>query len=85
MLVEAATAAVRDPDLGRFAAQIAQRRGTKVARVGHWPAGCAPCAITPCATSVAAVPTLSQPGSRRPAPGALDVCHGLLGNGRPLD
>jgi transposase len=33
MLVEAATAAVRDPQLGRFASQIAQRRGTKIARV----------------------------------------------------
>jgi hypothetical protein len=34
MLVEAATTAVRDPDLGRFTAQqVAQRRGPKVARV----------------------------------------------------
>jgi hypothetical protein len=33
MLVEAATSAVRDPDLGRFAGQIAQRRGPKIARV----------------------------------------------------
>jgi hypothetical protein len=33
MLVEAATAAVRNPDLGRFAGQIAQRRGPKIARV----------------------------------------------------
>jgi transposase len=33
MLVEAATTAVRDPDLGRFAGQIAQRRGSKIARV----------------------------------------------------
>jgi transposase len=33
MLVEAATTAVRDPQLGRFAAQIAQRRGPKIARV----------------------------------------------------
>jgi len=32
-LVEAATSAVRDPQLGRFAQQIAQRRGTKIARV----------------------------------------------------
>jgi len=33
MLVEAATTAVRDPPLGRFAQQVAQRRGPKVARV----------------------------------------------------
>src|SRR5215213_627614 len=33
MLVEAATTAVRDPQLGRFTAQIAQRRGPKIARV----------------------------------------------------
>jgi len=32
-LVEAATSAVRDPELGRFAKQIAQRRGPKIARV----------------------------------------------------
>jgi transposase len=32
-LVEATTTAVRDPRLGRFTAQIAQRRGAKVARV----------------------------------------------------
>jgi hypothetical protein len=32
-LVEAATSAVRDPQLGRFATQIAQRRGPKIARV----------------------------------------------------
>ena len=31
--VEAATTAVRDPQLDRFTAQIAQRRGPKVARV----------------------------------------------------
>jgi transposase len=33
MLVEAATSAVRDPQLGRFTAPIAQRRGPKIARV----------------------------------------------------
>jgi transposase len=33
MLVEAATTAVRDPQLGRFTAQIALRRGPKIARV----------------------------------------------------
>jgi transposase len=33
MLVEAATTAVRDPQLGRFAGQIARRRGPKIARV----------------------------------------------------
>jgi hypothetical protein len=33
MLVEAATTAIRDPQLGRFTAQIAQRRGPKIARV----------------------------------------------------
>jgi transposase len=33
ILVEAATSAVRDPQLGRFAGQIAQRRGPKIARV----------------------------------------------------
>jgi Transposase IS116/IS110/IS902 family len=33
MLVEAATTAVRDPQLGRFTAQIARRRGPKIARV----------------------------------------------------
>jgi transposase len=33
MLVEAATTAVRDPQLGRFTVQIAQRRGPKIARV----------------------------------------------------
>ena len=33
ILVEAATTAVRDPQLGRFTAQIAQRRGPKIARV----------------------------------------------------
>jgi len=33
MLVEAATTAVRDRQLGRFTAQIAQRRGPKIARV----------------------------------------------------
>jgi transposase len=33
MLVEAATTAVRDPQLGGFAGQIAQRRGPKIARV----------------------------------------------------
>ena len=33
ILVEAATTAVRDPRLGRFAQQIAQRRGPKTARV----------------------------------------------------
>ena len=32
-LVEAATTAARNPDLGRFTAQIAQRRGPKIARV----------------------------------------------------
>jgi transposase len=32
-LVEAATSAVRDPQLGRFTAQVAQRRGPKIARV----------------------------------------------------
>jgi transposase len=32
-LVEAATSAVRDPQLGRFTQQIAQRRGVKIARV----------------------------------------------------
>ena len=32
-LVEAATSAVRDPQLSRFASQIAQRRGPKIARV----------------------------------------------------
>ena len=32
-LVEAATSAVRDPQLGRFTTQIAQRRGPKIARV----------------------------------------------------
>ena len=31
--VEAHTIAVRDPQLGRFTAQIAQRRGPKIARV----------------------------------------------------
>jgi hypothetical protein len=33
MLVEAATSAIRDPQLGHFTAQIAQRRGPKIARV----------------------------------------------------
>jgi hypothetical protein len=33
MLVEAATTAVRDPELSRFAGQIVQRRGVKIARV----------------------------------------------------
>jgi transposase len=33
MLVEAATTAVRDPQLSRFTAQIARRRGPKIARV----------------------------------------------------
>jgi len=33
IMVEAATNAVRDPDLGRFAAAIARRRGVKIARV----------------------------------------------------
>lgn len=33
ILVEAATNAVRDPQLGRFAARIARRRGVKIARV----------------------------------------------------
>ena len=33
MLVEAATTAVRDPQLGHFTAQITQRRGPKIARV----------------------------------------------------
>jgi transposase len=33
VLVEAATTAVRNPQLGRFAGQIAQRRGVKIARV----------------------------------------------------
>jgi len=33
ILVEAATNAVRDPALGRFAARIARRRGVKIARV----------------------------------------------------
>ena len=33
ILVEAATTAVRDRDLGRFTAQIARRRGAKIARV----------------------------------------------------
>jgi len=32
-LVKAAATAVRNPDLGRFAQQIAQRRGPKIARV----------------------------------------------------
>ena len=32
-LAEAATSAVRNPDLGRFTAQIARRRGPKIARV----------------------------------------------------
>jgi transposase len=36
-LVEAATTAARNPDLGRFAQQIAQRRGTKIARVALAP------------------------------------------------
>jgi transposase len=34
VLVEAATTAVRDPQLGRFAGQLTQRRGVKIARVG---------------------------------------------------
>jgi transposase len=33
MLVEAATTAIRDPQLGRFAAQITQPRSPKIARV----------------------------------------------------
>jgi transposase len=33
ILVEAATTAIRDPDLGRFTQQIARRRGPKIARV----------------------------------------------------
>ena len=33
ILVEAATTAVRDPQLGRFTVQIAQRRGPKIARI----------------------------------------------------
>jgi len=33
VLVEAATTAVRNPQLGRFGGQIAQRRGVKIARV----------------------------------------------------
>jgi hypothetical protein len=76
VLVEAATTAVRDPRLGRFTAQIAQRRGPKIARVAlarRLP----PCAPTPCATTVAAVPTQPQHHSRWSGPGALGVCHDL--------
>jgi transposase len=76
VLVEAATTAVRDPQLGRFAGRIAQRRGLR-SPGWRWPAGCSPCAPTPCATRMAAVPTRSTPGSRRRGPGALGVCHGL--------
>jgi transposase len=76
MLVEAATSAVRDPQLGRFTAQIARRRGPKIARVAL-AGGCSPCATTPYATTAAAVPTPSPHDSRRPMKGALGVCHGL--------
>jgi transposase len=76
MLVEAATTAVRDPDLGRFTARIAQRRGPKIARVAL-----ARRLLTLCyyalRDKMAAVPTRSKPGSRRRGPGALGVCHGL--------
>ncbi|MGH2392578.1 MAG: IS110 family transposase [Candidatus Limnocylindria bacterium] len=47
--VEAATHAVRDPDLGRFAARIARRRGVKIA-ASPWLGVSSPSVTTPCAT-----------------------------------
>ena len=73
LLVEAATTVVRDPQLGRFTAQIAQRRGPKIARVALARRLLTLCYYA-CATTAAAVPTRSKPGSRRPAKGALGVC-----------
>jgi hypothetical protein len=50
MQVEAATTAVRDPELNRFAGHIAQR-GASRSPGWRWPAGRSPCATTPCATA----------------------------------
>jgi transposase len=58
MLVEAATTAVRDRQLGRFTAQIARRRGPKIARVAlaRRPAiGCARCVSWPCCATAASL------------------------------
>jgi transposase len=77
MLVEAATTATRDPQLGRFTAQqIAQRRGPKIARVAL-----ARRLLTLCYDALRdkdgcrAYP--AQHDSRRPGQGALGVGHGL--------
>jgi hypothetical protein len=77
MLAEAATTAVRDPDLGRFAQQVAQRRGSKVARVAL-----ARRLLTLCSDALRdqdgcrAYPA-PQGRSRQRGPGALGVRHGL--------
>jgi hypothetical protein len=84
MLVEAATTAVRDPELNRFAGQIAQRRGVKIARVAL-----ARRLLTLCYYALRddggcrAYPSLHD--SRRSMKGALVVCHGLAVHGRLLD
>jgi transposase len=77
----ATTTAVRNPQLGRFAGQIAQRRGVKIARVAL-----ARRLLTLCYSALrdegAAVPTRPRPPSR-PDPGALGVCHGRAGQRPP--
>jgi transposase len=57
MLVEAATTAVRDPQLGRF---TAQRRGPKIARVALARRLLTLCSYA-CATTAAVVPTRASP------------------------
>jgi hypothetical protein len=84
MLVEAATSAVRDPHLGRFTGQIAQRRGPKITRVAL-----ARRLLTLCEDALRdqdgcrAYPAL-RGRSRRRGLGALGGCHGRAGNGRRL-
>ena len=85
MLVEAATTAVRDPQLGRFTAQIAQRRGAKIARVALARRLLTLCYYA-CATTVAAVPTPLPQDRSGGVVRARSVCvMALLCNGRQLD
>jgi hypothetical protein len=81
-LVEAATSAVRDADLARLPARSPSARASR-SPGWRWSGGCSPCATTPCAMTVATVPTPPQHGSRRPAKGALGVCHGLAAQRPP--
>jgi hypothetical protein len=85
MLVEAATTAVRDPQLGRFTAQIARRRGPKIARVALARRPLTPVLLRPARRR--RLPCLPRP---RTITGSVvrarSVCvMALLCNGRRLD